>query len=163
MKLTKKDVFPETVKFLETLNYSDTAIIIANAVSVALDRDCASINERVEEVVTAVADEKDALIAKYDKRNTLLSKLAGMRRLALDANEEVKEIDYSALKPLVMNTLKLLYDNEIDYKDLANSLGIKITTTKNGLAQFKSKRFILAICALLDINPYIKNEQDSNS
>lgn len=160
MKLTKRDVFPETVKFLKTLNYSDTAIIIANAVSIALDRDCDSINKRVQEVVDAVADEKDALIAKYDKRNALLSKLAGLRRSALDNNEEVEDIDYSALKPLVMNTLKLLYDNEIDYSDLADSLGLKITTTKNGLSQFKSKRFILAICALLDINPYIKNESD---
>lgn len=163
MKLSARDVFPETVKFLKTLNDSDTAIIIANAVSVALDRDCESINKRVEEVVAAVADEKDALIAKYDRRNTLLSKLAGMRRLALDINEEVEDIDYNALKPLVMNTLKLVYDNEIDYRDLADSLGLKISTTRNGLAQFRSKRFILAICALLDINPYIKNEQDSNS
>jgi hypothetical protein len=163
MKLSARDVFPETVKFLKTLNYSDTAIIIANAVSVALDRDCDAINKRVKEIVSAVVDEKDALIAKYDKRNALLSKLAGMRRLALDANEEVEDIDYSALKPLVMNTLNLVYDNEIDYRDLADSLGLKIATTRNGLSQFKSKRFILAICALLDINPYIKNEQDSNS
>lgn len=163
MKLTKAMVFPETIKFLKTLNYSPEAIILANSVSIALDRDCDAINQRIKEVVAAVADEKDALIAKYDRRNTLLSKLAGMRRLALDTNEEVEDIDYSALKPLVMNTLKLLYDDEIDYNDLANSLGLKITTTRNGLSQFRSKRFILAICALLDINPYIKNEQDSNS
>lgn len=163
MELTKENVFPETVKFLETLNYSDAARIIANAVSVALDRDCASINERVEEVVATIAAEKDALIAKYDRRNTLLSKLAGMRRLALDTNEEVEDIDYSALKPLVINALRLVYDNEIDYRDLADSLGLKVSTTRNGLSQFKSKRFILAICALLDINPYKNNEQDSNS
>lgn len=161
-KLTKEMVFPETTKFLETLKYSDVAQIIAKAISVALDRDCASINERMEEVVAIVEAQKDAVIAKYDKRNMLLSKLAGMRRLAID-NDAGTEIDYAALKPIVFNTLNFIYDNNIDYRDLANSLGLKVSTTRNGLAQFKSERFIKLICCLLNIDPYTKNEQDSNS
>lgn len=167
--LTPEQIFPNVVKFLGKLNYSDEAKAIAIAINSLLEIDCEEVNEVLKETESYISSIYENKINKLETKHTIkLRTITTKRNIVIDKVALNIPQEWELIRLKVNYYIKLLrkaYPDKNPYAIVGDEIGFTAETTRKYLSRKYSpgKNAFYAIKLLFDKLNQMENGKEENN